>query len=96
MPQSITTRCLEPNEQAALADLEFELSAPHTLAEIAAHLGYTQRAVEMIEARALKKLRRWLKSTPEWAGGLRDAPALSRRTNAVFGTDGSAERRDSS
>jgi DNA-directed RNA polymerase sigma subunit (sigma70/sigma32) len=48
---------LTPNEEAALAELEWELSAPHTLDEIAERLGKSRRTVQRIEQRALAKMR---------------------------------------
>jgi hypothetical protein len=46
-----------PAEAAALADLVFALTAPHTLEEIADHLGLSRFAVARIERRALGKIR---------------------------------------
>ncbi len=48
---------MTPNEEAALNDLVWELSAPHTLEAIAERLGKSRRTVRRIEARALAKLR---------------------------------------
>jgi RNA polymerase sigma factor (sigma-70 family) len=44
-------------EAAALKEIEFELTKPHTQEEIAAFLGVSQKTVSVIEARALKKLK---------------------------------------
>lgn len=73
---------LAPNEALALAELEWELSAPHTLEAIAEHLGVTQRTVEKTQARALRKLRILLdeQNLGDWQeGGLREPPLLSQR-----------------
>lgn len=40
-----------------MAELEFELSAPHTLESIAKKLGISFQQVSKIEKRALKKLK---------------------------------------
>ena len=82
---------LTPNEAAALAELEWELSAPHTLAAIAQHLGCSLRHVSRIEARALEKMRAL---APEsFQGGLSEPRATHR---AIDGTpsDGMKRRFD--
>ncbi len=48
---------LTKKEQAALEELVWELSAPHTLEEIAERLGCSIENVWKIEKRALGKLR---------------------------------------
>ena len=48
---------LTPAEVAALADLVFEMTGPHTLREIAARLGMTHQAVSFHQKKALGKLR---------------------------------------
>lgn len=45
-------------ERAALDELVFELSGPHTPATIAARLGLSSSYVRELERRALAKLRR--------------------------------------
>jgi hypothetical protein len=45
------------NEEAALEELVWEMTAPHTQEEIAARLGIASRTVRRIEVRALAKLR---------------------------------------
>jgi len=81
---------LTDSELGALAELEWELGAPYTLLEIAEYLGYTQRAVEIIEARALAKLRVLLEEGDDWAEGFVDPPMLHRRLGAVFPSNGMA------
>jgi DNA-directed RNA polymerase sigma subunit (sigma70/sigma32) len=49
------------DEEAALAELEFHFTSPHTQEEIAEFLGYTQQRVSQIEARALAKLKALIK-----------------------------------
>ncbi len=66
-------------EQMALAELEWELSAPHTLEEIAAHLGVSRRTVRRVEARALEKIKGLLIGGQWEDGGLREPPLLSQR-----------------
>jgi hypothetical protein len=71
---------------AALAEIEWEISSPHTSEEISMRLGLDLRSVKRIEARALEKLRQHTSS--RWRGSLREPPALgrsSRRTD--FGSD---------
>ena len=53
---------LTPNEEAALEELIWELSTPHTLQEIAARLGCRFQLVSQIEHRALRKMRESLKA----------------------------------
>lgn len=66
---------LTPDEAAALDELVWELSAPHTLEAIAERLGRDRYYVMRVEARALKKLRRLLEEQglEDWRGGLRDS-----------------------
>jgi DNA-directed RNA polymerase sigma subunit (sigma70/sigma32) len=52
---------MTPNEEAALEELIWELTAPHTQEEIAARLGMRRELVSDIEQRALRKLRKLLK-----------------------------------
>ena len=49
---------LEEREAAALAELEWELSGPHTSAEIAERLGVSAQTVRNWTERALAKMRR--------------------------------------
>ncbi len=48
---------MTPDEAAALEELEWELTAPHTQEEIAERLGISQQRVDKLEKRALRKLR---------------------------------------
>lgn len=57
---------LTSDEQAALEELEWELSGPHTQEEIASRLGVSQKTVCVTEQRALRKLRAML--DPDWQG----------------------------
>lgn len=61
-----------PEEVAALADLVFAMSAPHTQQEIADHLGIANQRVSEIEARALETLRQILEDEGkgDWRGAL--------------------------
>jgi DNA-directed RNA polymerase sigma subunit (sigma70/sigma32) len=49
---------IQARERAALAELTFELSAPHDLKTIAARLGLSAEYVRQIQRRALGKLER--------------------------------------
>lgn len=60
---------MKPNEKAAMEELMWELSAPHSLQAIADRLGMSEKLVHQIEKRALKKLRVMLGE--EWSGPLR-------------------------
>lgn len=82
---------LTPNEAAALAELEWELSAPHTLEEIAQHLGCSLRHVSRIERRALEKLR--ANASDEFRGSTREPAALGRRVGE-FPSNGMTRKRD--
>lgn len=46
------------NEEGALREIMFDLESPHSLAQIADHLGCSREYVRRIEARALDKLER--------------------------------------
>lgn len=81
---------MTPNEEKAVADLIFELGAPHTLEEISAHTGMALRSVHRIEKRALEKMR--LAVTGGWDSSLREPSRLVRRCGDVFPGDGSARR----
>lgn len=83
---------MTPNEEAALAELVFELSAPHTLEEIAEHLGISLRHVSRIEARALAKLRGLLEAHEDWGDGLSEPPTLARRCGEIFPSNGSTPK----
>lgn len=80
---------LTPNERAALAELEFELSAPHTLEEIATHLGVSVRHVTRIESRALDKMRSLIESG-DWEEGLQEPAPLGRRVGWPMATNGAS------
>jgi len=81
---------LTPNEAAALAELEWELSAPHTLEEIAEHLGISRFAAARIEKRALAKMRA---AMPDgWEGRVREPAPLSRCLWNVYPSDGAASK----
>ncbi len=86
---------MTPNEEAALAELEWELSSPHTLEEIAAHLGIRQRNVEKTEARALRKLRGLLeaKGIDRQGSFLREPTALGRRIGDAYPSNGMSPKR---
>lgn len=62
---------LTKNEKAALEELIWEMTKPHTQEEIAKRLGVSQKTVHKIESRALKKLREL--TSEDWQDGLRDA-----------------------
>jgi hypothetical protein len=61
-----------PDEIAALDELLFELTAPHTLQEIADRLGCSDVWAGKIETRALAKLRRAMtrEGKEDWRGAL--------------------------
>lgn len=63
---------LTPNEQAALEELVWEMSKPHTLEDIATRLGVPLVTVFDIEKRALRKMRKRLirEGKSEWQGPL--------------------------
>ena len=48
---------MTPDEEAALEELIWELTAPHTVEEIGKRLGCRHQLVSQIQKRALKKLR---------------------------------------
>lgn len=81
---------LTRDEAAALEEIVFELTAPHTLEEIAHRIGYTVRGVQFIEQRALAKLRSLI--AEEWAGSLDEPPSLSTRMWNVYPSDGMASK----
>lgn len=84
-------RDLTPNEAAALEELVWELSAPHTQEAIADRLGMSQQGIAVVEKRALVKLRR-LMSGSAWEDGLKEPP--KNHTNAEFGcSDGRTPNR---
>lgn len=84
---------LTANEAAALRELEFNLSAPHSAEEIAAHLGCSVRHVNRIETRALAKLRK--RAAKNWSpGDLHDPSLLTRRTFEVFPSNGMTPKDD--
>ncbi len=83
---------LTPNEAKALADIEFSLTSPHTLEEIADHLGVSVMTVFRIEARALAKLRDL--ASDEWQGGTRSPVTLQRGVWEVFPSNGMTPTED--
>ncbi len=78
---------LTENERAALDELVFELSAPHTLESIADHLGMSRFAVARVEQRALRKLRAL--AGEDWGGGLTEPARLGRRLGETIAASGS-------
>lgn len=74
------------DEEAALGELLFEVSAPHTLEEIAEHMGLSRFAVARIEDRALDKLRAAM--TEGWEPALREPSPLHRGVDRVCPGDG--------
>ncbi len=48
---------MTPDEEAALAELVWEMTKPHSQGEIAKHLGIAQQRVSEIEQSAMAKLR---------------------------------------
>lgn len=68
----LQTSDLTAEEQAALRELEFELTKPHTLEEIADFLGMPLVTVFDIEKRALGKMRKRLvrEGKESWQGPL--------------------------
>jgi DNA-directed RNA polymerase sigma subunit (sigma70/sigma32) len=62
------------NEESALEELVWELTAPHTQEEISNRLGISQQRVDKLEKRALSKLRAlvdddWKPDKPPPGGG---------------------------
>lgn len=70
---------LTPNEEAALAEIEWELLAPHTLEAIAARIGVSHQLVSQIEKRALRKLRKLFKKSGLGPFGEREPIQLQAR-----------------
>lgn len=65
---------MTPDEAAALEEIVWELTAPHTQEEIADRLGISQQRVDRLEKRALSKLRAlisddWKPDRPPAGGG---------------------------
>ncbi len=87
---------MTPNEEAALEELIWEMTAPHTQEEIAARLGLTARTVRRIEAKTLKKLR-GLAEGRGWEEGLKDPPkqhkGLGLEHARALGSDGMVPHR---
>ena len=52
---------MTPDEEAALAELVFHMSGPHTVSAIAKQLGISHQLVSQIEKRALAKMRKLLR-----------------------------------
>ncbi len=83
-------------EEAALEELEWELSAPHSLEEIAARLGLSHAsAVMRIEEQALAKMAAILRSEGkgEWEEGLQEPVTLHTRLYECGPTDGRTSAR---
>ncbi len=73
-------------EEMAMADLIFELSAPHTQEEIAEHLGMPRETVRDIESRALAKLLSFV--PPGWDASLREPSPLHVGVDRICPGDG--------
>ncbi len=80
------TETLTPNEAAALEEIVWELTAPHTLEEIAERLGTTHWTVLRIEQRALETMRSFVDD--DWQDGLREQPRLHTRLFECGPSDG--------
>ncbi len=79
------------DEEAALEELEWELSAPHSLEAIAERLGFSHASVAMrIEERALAKMAAVLRAEGkvDWEGGLQEPVTLQTRLYECGPTDG--------
>lgn len=79
---------LTADEAAALEELLFELSAPHTQEEIAERLGLERYEVARIERRALAKMRELI--ADGWKGPLREPPSLGLRMGEPIASNGAA------
>ncbi len=55
---------MTPDEEAALAELVWRMTSPHTQEDIAAHLGVSQEYVCQVEKRAMAKLQAM--THPDW------------------------------
>ncbi len=64
---------MTPAEEAALAELVWELSAPHSAEAIAEHIGCDRTTVWRIELAALNKMRERLQAEgKDWSGPLKE------------------------
>ncbi len=64
---------MTPAEEAALDELVWELTAPHSAEEIANRLGVDRTTVWRIEAGALEKMRKRLQDEgKDWSGPLHE------------------------
>lgn len=64
---------MTPNEEAALEELVWELTAPHSAEEIADRLGIDRSTVWRIESSALEKMRNRLQAEgKDWSGPLQE------------------------
>ncbi len=61
---------MTPDEEAALEELIWEMTKPHTQDEIAERLGVSQPTIHRIEQGALEKLRALV--SDDWESGLRE------------------------
>ncbi len=73
-------------EELALEELVWEMTAPHTLEDIAEWLNVSRRTVKRIEDRAMAKLR-GLVST-DWESGLSEPTVLQKKLYECGATDG--------
>ncbi len=84
------------NEEAALEEIMWELTSPHTQEEIAARLGVTSRTIRRIETRALAKLRELIEGKG-WEEGLKEPPqqhkGLGLEHARSLGSDGMVPHR---
>ncbi len=78
-------------EELALAELVWEMTAPHTLEEIADWLGVSRRTVKRIEDGALTKIRGLV--SPDWESGLSEPDVLQKKLYECGATDGRTRSR---
>ncbi len=79
-------------EHAALEELVWELTAPHTEEEIAGRLGIEARSVRRIQVRALKNLRHFARRGG-WESGLSDPRVNHRGIDEHYPNNGMTPRR---
>jgi DNA-binding XRE family transcriptional regulator len=77
---------LTKNEKAALREILFEMTKPHTQEEIADHLGVSRRTVNRIEEGAMAKLRTL--AVEDWKDGLEEPTALQTKMYEIGPSDG--------